>query len=154
VFTKFQHQSCDLVMLFNVLGEDENVVKVYTNDPFHNEILENVIHHGLEGRGRVSESEKHHQRFIEVAIGMKCHLPLIACLHPHILVPPPHIKLSEELHTSKLIHQFGKEGERIAILDHDGVQHAIILYKAKRSILLFDEEDWQCHWRLQRPDVT
>jgi hypothetical protein len=137
-----QYQSCDPVMLFNVLSEDENVIEVYTNNPFHNEILENVVHHGLEGRGRVSESKKHHQRFIEATIGMKHHLLLITHLHPHILVPPPHIELSEELHTSKLIHQFGNEGERIVIFDCDGVQHPIVLYQAKHTILLFDEEDW------------
>jgi hypothetical protein len=141
-------------MFFNVLSEDENVIEVYTNYPFHNVILENVIHHGLEGRGRVSESKKNHQRFIDTTIGMKCCLPLITCLHPYILVPPPHIELSEEHHALKLIHQFGNEGERIAILGHDGVQHMIVLYKAKHSILLFDEEDWQCHWRFQRSDAA
>jgi hypothetical protein len=155
VFTKsLQHQLHDLAMLFNVLGENENVIEVYTHHTFHNEILENVIHHGLEDGGRVSESEKHHQRFVETVIGMKCCLPLITCLHLHILVPPPHIKLSEELCMPKLIHQFGNEGERIVILDCDGVQHTIILYKVKHSLLLFDEEDWRCHGRFQRSDVA
>jgi hypothetical protein len=96
----------------------------------------------LEGRGRVSESKKHHQRFLEAVIGMKHCLPFISHFHPHILVPPPHIKFSEELCAPKLIHQFGNEGERIVILDHNGVQSTIVLYKTKCSILLFDEEDW------------
>jgi hypothetical protein len=155
VFAKLlQHQSCDLEILFNVLGEDENVVKVYTNDPFHNEVLENVIHHGLEGRGRVSESKKHHQRFVEAMIGMKCCFPLIAHFHPRILVPPPHIELSEELHTLKLSHQFRNEGERVVILDCNGVQHMIILHKMKGPILLFEEEDWGSHEILQGSDMS
>jgi hypothetical protein len=138
VFVKLlQYQSCDPMMLLVKM----NIVEVYTNHTFHNEILENVVHHGLEGRGRVSESEKHHQRFIEAAMGIKCCSPLITHFHLHILVPPPHIELSEELCILKLIHQFGNEGKRVAILDCNRVQCAIVLYKMKGSILLFDEED-------------
>jgi hypothetical protein len=129
-----QYQSCDLMMLLNVLSEDENVVEVYTNHTFHHEILENVVHH-LEGRGRVSESEKHHQQFEKAVIHTKHCFPLIACLHLHILIPPPHIELSEELHALKLIHQFRNEGEQVAILDCNGVQHTIVLYKTKGSIV-------------------
>jgi len=33
----------------NTLREDEDVVKVYTYSPFHDEVSEYVIHHGLEG---------------------------------------------------------------------------------------------------------
>jgi hypothetical protein len=50
-------------MLLNGLYEDEDVVEVNTDDAFHNKVLEDVVHHGLEGGGRVSESEKHHQGF-------------------------------------------------------------------------------------------
>ena len=41
------------------LSEDEYVVDVDANGAIHNEILEYVIHHGLEGRGAVREAEEH-----------------------------------------------------------------------------------------------
>jgi hypothetical protein len=53
-----KNQSCHMVMLFDGLRQDENVVEVDTDHSFHNEILEYVVHHRLEGRGGISESEK------------------------------------------------------------------------------------------------
>jgi hypothetical protein len=128
-------------MFFNALREDEDVVKVYTDHAFHDEVLENIVHHCLEGGGRVCESEKHHQGFIEAVISMKHRLPLVTLLHSNILVPPSYIKLHEEFCAVKLIHQFGDERKRILILDRDGVEHAIVLYETKGSVFLFDEED-------------
>jgi hypothetical protein len=50
----FQYQLCDAAMLCNVLCENKDVVEIHANDTFHDEILEDVIHHCLEGGGRVS----------------------------------------------------------------------------------------------------
>ncbi|KIJ42199.1 hypothetical protein M422DRAFT_254583 [Sphaerobolus stellatus SS14] len=44
----------DLTMLFDSLGEDQDVINVYTNHPFHDEISENVVHHCLEGRQTIA----------------------------------------------------------------------------------------------------
>jgi hypothetical protein len=52
-----------------------------------------------------------------------------------------------------LIYQFRNEGEQVAILDYNGVQHVIVLYKMKGFILLLmkktgeamgDFEGWIC----------
>jgi hypothetical protein len=42
---------CDAMMLVNGFCEDEDVIKVDTDDAFHDKILENVVHHHLEGGG-------------------------------------------------------------------------------------------------------
>jgi hypothetical protein len=118
-------------MLFDALREDEDVVEVHTNHAFHDEVLENVVHHRLEGGGRISESKKHHQGLVEATISAKHCLPLVTLLHPNILVPPSHVELGEEFRATKLIHKFRDEGERIAILDHDGVERAVVLYEMK-----------------------
>ena len=52
-------------MLFHCLCKDEDVVQVDTDHTFSDEILGDVIHHGLEGGKAVSETEEHHQRFKE-----------------------------------------------------------------------------------------
>jgi hypothetical protein len=137
-------------MFFDALREDEDVVEVYANHAFHDEVLENVVHHRLEGGGRVGESEKHHQWLVEAAISTKRCLPLVTLFHSNILVPPSYVELREEFRAAKLIHQFGDEGKRIAILDRNGVERTIVLYKTKRPILLFDEEDRRCHGRFRR----
>jgi hypothetical protein len=119
---------------------------INANHAFHDEVLENVVHHCLEGGGRVSESEKHHQGLVEAVISTKHCLPLVTLFHSNILVPPSYIELCEEFCAAKLIHQFGDEGKGIVILDHDGVECAIVLYEMQRSILLFDEEDGRFQW--------
>jgi len=65
----FQYQACDSVMLFHRLCKDEDVIQEDTDHTLGDEILENVIHHGLEGGWAVSETEEHHQRFKESSVG-------------------------------------------------------------------------------------
>jgi hypothetical protein len=111
VFTKsFKDQSSDVSMLLDGLRKDEDVVEVNTDDSFHDEVLEDVVHHSLEGGGRVSESEKHHQGFEESVIRMKRCLPLIALLHPNIVVTPSYVELHKVFHTVKLVDKFQDEG--------------------------------------------
>jgi hypothetical protein len=109
VFTKsFEYQSGDLSMLLDGFHKDEDVVKVNADNTFHNEVLKDVIHHGLEGGGGVSECEKHHQGLKQPTICAKCCLPLIAFLHPNIVVAPLNIKLCKVFHTMQLSEMSGR----------------------------------------------
>ena len=54
-----EHQACHPVMLFHRFREDEDVVQVDTDYTFGNEVLEDIIHHGLEGGRAVGEAEEH-----------------------------------------------------------------------------------------------
>jgi hypothetical protein len=111
VFVKsFEDQLRDVSMLLDGLRKDEDVVEVNTDDLFHDEVLEDVVHHSLEGGGRVSESEKHHQGFEEPAVRTKCCLPLITFLHPNIVVTPTYVELCEVFRTTKLVDEFRDEG--------------------------------------------
>ena len=38
---------------------DENVVDVYADDPFHDEVLEYIVHHRLEHGRAVGKSKEH-----------------------------------------------------------------------------------------------
>jgi hypothetical protein len=54
VFMKsFEDQSGDVSVLLDILHEDEDVVKVDTEDSFHDEVLEDVVHHGLKVEGEL-----------------------------------------------------------------------------------------------------
>ena len=48
----------------------------------------------------------------------------------------------------------GDKGERVRVLDRDLIQLPIVLYKAKRAILLLDEEHRGSDWRLQQADSS
>ena len=90
-----QDNACNLIMLFESHGVDEDVVKIYTNNSLCNQIMEDVIHHRLKYGGAVSQAEEHYQSFKEPAIGLECCLPVILFLNTHIVVAPVDIQLGE-----------------------------------------------------------
>ncbi|KAF9797097.1 hypothetical protein IEO21_10911 [Rhodonia placenta] len=116
-------------MLLLIGGED--------ND----EIMEDIIHHRLEGRGGVREAEEHHQGFVQSPISHKGRLPFVTGFDPDVVVSPSDIELRKERGTAELIHHFGDQRQRIAIFDRDRIQPAIVLHGSKHPFLLFDEEE-------------
>ena len=77
------------------LSENKDVVDVDAYGAVHNEVLENVIHHGLGGRGTVSEAEKHHEGFEQSMVCAECGFPLVPFFYSNIVVTPPNVKLGE-----------------------------------------------------------
>jgi hypothetical protein len=57
----------------------------------NNKVLENLIHHCLEGCCAISEAKHHYQSFKESKVRLKGCLPLVPFFDPNILVPPVHI---------------------------------------------------------------
>ena len=55
----FQHQVYNAVVLLLGLSEDENVIKVYVYHFLCNEVIEDVIHHGLECNWAINEAREH-----------------------------------------------------------------------------------------------
>ena len=72
-------------------------IEVDAYQAFHDEVSENVIHHGLEGCRAIGETEEHHQGLEQSSVGSEGSLPLITLLDPDIIVPPPNIQLGEVL---------------------------------------------------------
>src|SRR6266487_589354 len=95
----------NLTMFLKGFGEDENIVEINADDTFHDQVLEDLIHHGLEGSGTVSQTKEHDQRFKKTMIGVKGCLPLISFLYPHIIIPPPNIQLGEITSSPELVYQ-------------------------------------------------
>ncbi|KAF9800026.1 hypothetical protein IEO21_10453 [Rhodonia placenta] len=85
----------DLIMLLLIGGEDEY------------EIMENIIHHRLEGRGGIGEAEEHHQGFVQPLVSYKGGFPLVTGFDPDVVVSPSNIELGEERGTAELIHHLG-----------------------------------------------
>ena len=54
-----EHQACHPVMFFHCFYEDEDVIQVNTDYTFRDEVLEDIIHHGLESGRAVGEAKEH-----------------------------------------------------------------------------------------------
>ena len=96
-------------MLFLRLGEDQDVVQVDHHNTFCYEVLEDIIHHGLEGGRTVSHSKEHYQGFEQASIGLEGHLPLISGLNANIVETPTDIQLGEVSGPMELGHEFGDQ---------------------------------------------
>ena len=99
--------------------------------PLHDEVLEDVIHHGLEYHWAVSESKEHDKGFKEAVTGVKGHLPLIAFLDLDIVEPLPYIQLSEVSCPAKLYNELWDNGQRVVILHCHGIEHIVVLYQVQ-----------------------
>src|ERR1700761_3085368 len=86
----------NLAMCPEVRVGDEDIVQVDHNVPRENEILKDVIHHGLKRRRRIGESEIHHQRLEEPPVGPERRLPLVAFLDADIIETPPNIEFGKK----------------------------------------------------------
>ncbi|KAF8235155.1 hypothetical protein L208DRAFT_1258496, partial [Tricholoma matsutake] len=107
VLTKVEFDEArDATVLFNCVSEDEDVVKIDADNAFKDEVMENVIHHGLKGGRTISKAKEHDKQFKKTMVGMKGCLPLISLLYPHIIVAPMDVKLGEVSGSMELVHEF------------------------------------------------
>ena len=53
----------DKLLFIDGLGEDENVIKIDYHMSFCDELLKDVIHHGLESGWTVGEAKEYDKRF-------------------------------------------------------------------------------------------
>jgi len=83
----------DLPVLFKGLREDEDVVQIDHNHAFQDEVLEDVVHHCLEGGGTVHEAEEHDKGLIQAAVGLEGGLPFVSFLYPDIVEAPSDVQL-------------------------------------------------------------
>ncbi|KAG5334194.1 hypothetical protein C0989_004080 [Termitomyces sp. Mn162] len=141
----FQDKASDLMVFLQHFGIDEDVVKVHTQYTLCYEILEDVVHYGLEGGRAISESKEYNEWLKQFPVGPESSLPLISLLNAHIIVTPLDIQLSEVLHTLEVVNELGDEGERVTVLHCHGIEYLIVLNQSEGAILLFDEEDQRSH---------
>src|SRR3981189_3752722 len=144
----------DKVMFLQRCCKDKNVVEIDGDNTLGDKVFENLVHHRLEGRRAVGQSEVHHERFKQTAIRSKRRFPFIAFFYPHVVIPPADIELGEVLRAFESVDEVVNEGEGIAILPSDQVERAIVLYEAKFSVLLLYEEDRSAYWRFRVPNAA
>jgi len=95
----------DLLVLFKGLCKDEDIIQIDHNYTFQDEVLEDVVHHGLEGGGTVCEAEEHDKGFVQAVVGPEGGLPLFSFLYPDVVEAPPDVQLREVLGSAELCNQ-------------------------------------------------
>jgi len=83
----------DVVMLLQGIHEDEDIVQVDNNHSLQDEVMEDLVHHCLEGRGAVCQAKVHHEGFKQATIRVEGCLPFITILDVDIVVSPADIQL-------------------------------------------------------------
>jgi len=136
------------------LRVNQNVVKVDAYQALHDEVLEDVIHHALEGGRAISEAKKHHQGFKQPSVSLEGSLPLITLSNSDIIVTPANIQLGKVLCPSELVYELRNKRDQILVLDSHCVQGLVVLHQSKGAIFLLDEEYRRCHGRLGWENVS
>src|SRR5712664_761404 len=116
-----------------------------TDDSFGDQVLEDVVHHGLESGRTIGEAEEHNQGLKEPSVCAESGLPLVTFLDADIVVSPANIQLGEVACTPETIYEVGNERKRVDILNHLGVQCPVVLNQTEGPVLLLDKEDWCRH---------
>ncbi|KAG5336713.1 hypothetical protein C0989_012016 [Termitomyces sp. Mn162] len=117
----------DPIVFFQHFGVDEDVVKIDADYALCDEVLEDVIHHGLEGGRAVGESKEHHDQFEQFLVGLEGGLPLVSFLNVHVVVTPLDVQFSKVLCTLEVVDVLRDEREGIAVLYCHGIENPIIL---------------------------
>ncbi|KAG6805038.1 hypothetical protein H0H92_001038, partial [Tricholoma furcatifolium] len=57
-----QDEACNVTVFFKGLCEDEDVIEVHAHHALGDEVMKDVVHHGLEGGRAIGEAEEHDER--------------------------------------------------------------------------------------------
>ena len=84
-------------MVLNHLGVYQDVNHVNCQVALVDEILEDIIHHHLEGGWTVGKTKKHDKGFEKALIHPKGGFPLTSLLNSYVVISPIYIQLHEVL---------------------------------------------------------
>ena len=151
-----QDSGYDFPMMFDHASVYQDIVHIDHHISFVNEVLEDVVHHGLEGGRAVGEAEEHNQGFEEAPICSEGGLPLVSLFYSHIVVSPMCIQFRRVsgLGVQNPVDNVQYKGQQVGVLHHHRIEFPIILDELQFPIFLLHKEDWGCHWRLGGADAT
>ena len=95
----------------------------------------------MKGGWGVGHAEEHDGRFIESSVGDEGDFPLISFLYSDIVIPPPYVKLGEDLGVFEFVDEIGNQGKGICISDSVAVKVPVVLTRSEAAILFLDEEE-------------
>ena len=134
-------------------SKDQDVVQVDHHDAFRYEVLEDIVHYGLEGSRTVSHAKEHYQGFEQTSIGPEGCLLLISGFNADVVETPANVQLSEVSGSAELQYEFGDQWEGVLILDRHGIECSVVLNQPEGAVLFLDEEYRGCHGRFRRTNL-
>jgi len=117
----------------------KDIIQVNDNHSLQDEVMENLIHHCLEGRRAVCQTKVHHEGFKQATVCVEGCLPFIALLDADVQLH----KVSRSL---EAVDQVVHKGGQVPVFVGYRIERVIVLYEAEFTILLLNEED-QCAYR-------
>ncbi len=96
-------------MFFDGSGKDEDIVYIYDNSFFSDEVGKKVIYHVLEGSGCIGESEEHNIWLKKLFVGNKHYLPLVSVFDTYVIIATLKVKLHEDNGVYEFVNKFRDE---------------------------------------------
>src|SRR6266702_286420 len=104
------------------------------------DVVVDVVHHGLEGRWRVCKSEIHNRGFEKTVSGFQCCFLLVTFVDAHIVIPPSDVELCINVCIAEVANEICDERKGVLISNREGVNLSIVLYGLQLAILFLDKE--------------
>ena len=80
-------------------------------------------------------------------------LSLLGILDTDIIIAPSDVKLGEQFNVLEFIDEIRDKGKGVGVSNGMFVQVVVVLARTETTILLFDEEDWECLRGVQGVDL-
>jgi dynactin complex subunit len=114
-----------LLMLFFILRVDQDIINEH-----HDKLVqlwhEYEVHQVHQMCRSIGESKRHNQILIQSVPGRECSLRNVFWTDLDLMITRPNVDLGEDLTTGKLIKKNVDAGQRIFVLDSNGIQGSII----------------------------
>lgn len=105
--------------------ENQDIVEEHKNE-VADEVIQYLVHQGLECSRCISEAERHHQELkMAVMCAKRCFLN-IGVVHPLLMVPAAQINLGEEAATAKFVESLFDDRNGKHVADGVGVQGTVV----------------------------
>jgi hypothetical protein len=127
-------------VLLYCFHKDKDVVQVDTDHSFRDEVLEDVVHHGLKIGQTIGETKEHDQRFKEFLVGAECSFPLVTFFDLDIVVPPVDIQFCKVTYALEMTGKVKNQWKWINIFNCLCIECLVVLNRSEGSILLLNKE--------------
>ena len=127
-----QDSGHNLPIVFDRVSVYQDIVHIDRHVSFINKVLEDVVHHGLEGGRAVGEAEEHDQGFEEAPIRLEGSFPLISLFDSHIVVSPTYIQSCKVpgLGVRNPVDNVRYEGQQVGVLHCHCIELSVVLDKS------------------------
>src|SRR5712675_2212788 len=133
---------------------DQHIVHVDNEPSFVDLVLEDGVHHHLEGGWGIRQAEEHDCWFEQSFIGNKGCFPFVSLSNADVIIPPPYVELGKQSSGASFVYKLGNQREGVRVSNRPLVQPSIILNRLEFSILFLDEEEGCGIRTFGRADIT